>query len=98
METKVVLQYLVNLFAVLEALTLYLEADLQAFNDMVEAMVTSRRREVEDFIKKQYARNEELIEFCLAKYRTMAITSQQVLASKAQNKVQVLFTLASSIG
>lgn len=79
-----------NLSAVLEALViLYVEADLQAFNDMVEAMVTSRRREVEDFLKKQCARNEELLEFYLAKYRSMAIISQQVLACKAKNKVQV---------
>ena len=88
-ETKIVFQYLVNFSAVLEALTMFLEKDFQALNEMVEAMVMSRRKEVELYVEEKYAENSADYEFSLAKYQTMSVTAQYLLDSKAQNRISV---------
>ena len=86
-ETQIIFQYLVNFSAVLEALTMFLEKDFQALNEMVEAMVTSRRKEFELYVEEKYAENSADYEFYLAKYQTMSMAAQSLLDSMAQNRI-----------
>lgn len=94
-DNKIIFRYAVTYAAVLEALTLHMESNLQDFDHFSQTMLHSRRREVESYYKKQYEDNNDLLEFLVAKYRTMALATQGSLNSKAQNGINNLAADAS---
>ena len=83
-ETRVVAEYLVNYYAVLETLTKHIEKSLTDFKWMVDSMVTSRRRVIEHHYEQL---DENKRQFVLAKYRSMAMVAEEFLEVKSKDRI-----------